>query len=131
PRAEEAMLFPRLQTTSCCFNQLSLGPRQTQPGRWRGVGTVVVCFVVAGMGTAVMDYGLRLSDPANATAPLCTTPPPRRPEIANKILENGRRWVVGTTALDFTLPDALTGQKVHLRELLSQKPVVLLFGSFG
>jgi hypothetical protein len=39
--------------------------------------------------------------------------------------------VLGSLAPDFTLPSVETGQLVHLGALLQQKPVVLVFGSFG
>jgi len=154
------MRLPRLQTRSCWFKSLSLCQRAAQPGKWNRDGAVILCLVALAMGTAAMCCGLLWSDRKNSFPPLrlnslawpkkkATARPietVKKPvakakiphgivrltnEIISKLRQNTALRLVGTTALDFTLPNALTGQKVHLSDLLCNKPVVLLFGSFG
>jgi hypothetical protein len=134
------MHLPRLQTAYCGLSKPSFCQRKTRPGKWSGILTVILCLTVAATGTAVADYWLQLSDPKNAMAALQNNPMALLQQkdamaklngIANKVKQNCPLRLVGTTALDFTLPNALTGQKVHLGDLLRKKPVVLLFGSFG
>jgi hypothetical protein len=88
----------------------------------------------------VVDCWVQWSDPKNATVPLQPKSLITRQQkeamaktkgMLHKVQQNCRIRLVGTTALDFTLPNALTGQKVHLGDLLRKRPVVLLFGSFG
>jgi hypothetical protein len=134
------MPFQQLHTASYWLSKPFLCQRQIRPHKWTGSAVLFLCLAAAAIGAAVVDCWLQWSDPKNAMVPLQPKLIILRQQkevmakangMFNKIQQNCSIRLEGTTALDFTLPNAFTGQKVHLGDLLRKKPVVLLFGSFG
>jgi cytochrome oxidase Cu insertion factor (SCO1/SenC/PrrC family) len=85
---------------------------------------LVVACLVASAATAILD---RL-DEANKES-LVNSPGPLTAADYNP--RPAPTMPVNTPAPDFTLPRLDNGVPVHLADLLHQRPVVLIFGSFG
>lgn len=108
--------------------------QQKRPGHWIGISCL--CLLVAGIGTFTLDQLLREPDTAPGNP---TERGPESPTEANVARGNARpryhdgpseKIPVGGVAPDFRLSD-LDGHEVHLASLRSDKPVILIFGSFS
>ena len=117
-------------------------PRRARTGKDLGIELLLVLgLVVAGLATFAIDQWLELQKPRNPGFPANPNPMAQFAGLRSRHTEISQMWkkvsqsralrIEGKPASDFALPDASTGHKVRLGVLRRNKPVLLLFGSFG
>jgi hypothetical protein len=117
-------------------------PGRGRPSKDQGIALLLVpALVVAGLATFAIDEWLEVRKPRNTGSPTNRNAMAQFPAPGTKhwdMMQMGKKIsrmrvlkLVGKPAPDFALPDALTGRQVRLSKLCRNKPVVLLFGSFG
>jgi hypothetical protein len=88
----------------------------------------IACLATAAT-TAVLDSLPSAEVPANSIQPPSNATPEQMRIFASMHIPSSA--MVGTPALDFTLPRQSDGKLVCLHDLFGNKPIVLIFGSFG